>query len=1122
MNTDSNSNQPFCRFDDSSIMVGLTTLPNGEEEDFIKEMNLFHDRYRTGLYEKFPPGEKDPEYLKKFYNPRYYELFGRFDLAVINVIDDFEFPTQSFSPLSRRWPSDRDLEGREIADPNMDKAGKRSFLHQVIIGPTPLIRSDDKDKTLNMASDTFLSENPLPLIGICQLKVNNALLLGSGTDYLRATIKTIHKFYRNYISEKQKNRQLKIIILESSSWHEICLLAFSDSFKTIFDYLFELREMDVGDMERLLLSDSKYHNDYNQFRNSEKFVQQVNPNSKGISGNHLFANSLTLPGFRWDILHNNGSPKTTPLPISDDDKGCMIPVSRFIVKPGHSLETKNNLKRDDVDYCIGRGGDFLCLPVLSKDKSAEEDFKYIVESLSSRELVRFFLDYLRPNNSDDSNSENRANPHDLNKNYIASKSFIIATGMKDFSKPIDESHTYFEKDLKSLAISMDEINLKVIDPLRKYRVSKIAAMRLRNAVSLFNEGIQDRLLFTHFLELKSYMHAIIDGLANELRFSFDNNLTFDSFVNPGILGVFIVKILAEEDRIDKYFAGKLPHELRKNLKIYYNKPPDKEDTTIKELFSRLNDILKRPLIFDDDKFKDVRPEVKDEYKTAHSKYSRDKKNSLYLNRELFDSFYGGYLIKRAFIDLIGVSVMLNKYVDSFITGWQNRFHLNWRMSEITDYNCEIKGGIQQIITAFDGAYKALSKALTGKSDVIALATGLDTISSNRRIIELNYYDIFQPEFFAARVAHEIGEQVLDDISSTPYIENLIADVKKMLPNHESDNSAFSDLKNLNIHHNMDNLGKLLSECKIKPPKLTAIFDNDLMSQIFAEYTDYMFTFFQNKELFIKWRRNLLLSNSITWRYKCETDEIALIPHAFLRYLARVLFIVTEENDSEIMIPENDNKEQNIIPDNHPLKHICKFSSEKERLKYERDTAILHNVILKLLKHNTCGLAEWKRSVEALLNIKFTQIWDYSLNQCETNGKIPDEITQRIERIKSSLSEGIVTPYLDNDEEYSDYKHVQFLMYSYLEYLDEISDENDEVPGEKVKTRRFDLFRDKEGVPMPDKHSANILFDTRSGTFVHKPKYRRAYLRSRFAFIYSLWDMNTKEKIKLIKGIQRAG
>ena len=1098
MNTDSNSPAPFCRFDDSSIMVGLSTLPSGEEVEFIEEMNLFHERYREGLYEKFPPGEKDPEYLKKFYNPRYYELFGRFDLAVINVIDDFEFPTQSFSPLSRRWPGDRDLEGREIADPNMDKAGKRSFLHQVIIGPTPLIRSDDKDKTLNLASDTFLSENPLPLIGICQLKLNNALLLGSGTDYLRATIKTIHKFYREYISEKQKNRQLKLIILESSSWHEICLLTFSDSFKTIFDYLFALREMDVGDMERLLSSDPKYRADYDLFCDSEKFVQLVNGNSPKISGNHLFANSLTLPGFRWDILHNNGSPQTTPLPISDDDKGCMIPVSRFIVKPGHCLETKDNLKRDEVDYCIGRGGDFLCLPVLSKDKSAEEDFKYIVESLSSRELVNFFNDYLRPVNSDDDKSESRANPHDLNKNCIASKSFIIATGMKDFSKPIDESHTYFEKDLKSLAISMDEINLKVIDPLRKYRVSKIAAMRLRNAISLFNEGIQDRLLFTNFLELKSYIHSIIEGLSNDLKYNSGLLLDFSSFKH---LGILFGKFLENESKFDTYIARKISPDLLAKLEGELARDPKQDNKVIDEVIEQLNNILQGQLIYGDKEFESVKDCVSDDYRTTYSRYSHVSQNSLELNRKLFDLFYDDYLKKKANLHLHEISTRLNWYVDDFIIGWQNRFHLNWRMSETTDYNCEFKGGIQQIITAFDGAYKSVTKALTDKSDVIALATGLDTIRSTRRTVKLNYYDIFQPEFFAARVVHEIGELMLDDLEQEPSPSEGIIDVKKLINNGDKDNGDpdFSELESCHVTYKLEGLIGLLSSSLIDPNDLTGLFNKYLMSEIYSDYADFICTFFCDKALFIKWRRNLLLSNSMHCWYQYDISDTVLIPDAFIRYLSRVIFIVCDEND-----PIMEGK----IPADHPLRHFCKFGDDRLKKRVEKTIIILHNTILTLIRKNVSGLGTWKYSAKTIILGRFTEIWKFDPDTINSEIPIPANVREKIASISKSLASGIVIPYNRTINEFESYKFVQLLMYSYLSHLDKLSGEDDEF--------RFDLHRNKEGIPKPKGNSANILFDTRSGTFIHKPDYRRAYLKTRFAFIYSLWDMNTKEKIKLIE------
>ena len=92
----------------------------------------------------------------------------------------------------------------------------------------------------------------------------------------------------------------------------------------------------------------------------------------------------------------------------------------------------------------------------------------------------------------------------------------------------------------------------------------------------------------------------------------------------------------------------------------------------------------------------------------------------------------------------------------FEFGYKNRFGQSYIMSEITDYDIEFNGGIQQLITAYDGAYKSLANLLDedeyGKS--IVYAAGYPSIRSHILGVRVNYYHLYQPEFFAAAAVHE--------------------------------------------------------------------------------------------------------------------------------------------------------------------------------------------------------------------------------------------------------------------------------------------------------------------------------------------------------------------------------
>lgn len=111
-------------------------------------------------------------------------------------------------------------------------------------------------------------------------------------------------------------------------------------------------------------------------------------------------------------------------------------------------------------------------------------------------------------------------------------------------------------------------------------------------------------------------------------------------------------------------------------------------------------------------------------------------------------------------DLIYKSVdsLVNKikpWVKIFEEAYKNRFGQSYIMNEITDFNLEFTGGIQQLISAYDGAYKSFTSLLGNDSNrSIVYISGEPHIESDKYSVRLNYFHLFQPEFFAAAATHE--------------------------------------------------------------------------------------------------------------------------------------------------------------------------------------------------------------------------------------------------------------------------------------------------------------------------------------------------------------------------------
>ncbi|MBM3322196.1 hypothetical protein FJY69_01760, partial [candidate division WOR-3 bacterium] len=103
------------------------------------------------------------------------------------------------------------------------------------------------------------------------------------------------------------------------------------------------------------------------------------------------------------------------------------------------------------------------------------------------------------------------------------------------------------------------------------------------------------------------------------------------------------------------------------------------------------------------------------------------------------------------LDLADLTRLLADHADKFELAWHNRYRGGWHLGEVSDFTLEYKGGIEQLVSAFDAAYKALSESLVGEGRVLALVSPQPSITSTQTAIRLNYHDIFTPEFFAARV-----------------------------------------------------------------------------------------------------------------------------------------------------------------------------------------------------------------------------------------------------------------------------------------------------------------------------------------------------------------------------------
>ena len=247
---------------DASVFIGVTTMPMHRQREFLAGMRRFFENYRRGTARHLRDGKGGAgrrKFLRYFYRPTLYTLLGSFDMAVLALMEDYEFGVQSFNPFDPMWLSNADRFGK--LSPQKRKRLRNleptDFAHRIILGPRQTWQgASEMPRRASMlfqgwsrraaGGTEFVPRHPL--LGICQVEVNTGLLVGGGATFLDALVKAIRSEFREF-RKKKRYENTELMILGGYSWHELTLLVFSDSYEYIGDFIRGirgLRLMDVG------------------------------------------------------------------------------------------------------------------------------------------------------------------------------------------------------------------------------------------------------------------------------------------------------------------------------------------------------------------------------------------------------------------------------------------------------------------------------------------------------------------------------------------------------------------------------------------------------------------------------------------------------------------------------------------------------------------------------------------------------------------------------------------------------------------------------------------------------------------------------------------------------------
>ena len=511
--------------DDAGVMIALSSLPFVNQDDFIKK------EFKTGLFKKYKEsieknftnanGNEEWQQYKQDFNDYFYEcraycLLGRFDVALISLVDDFEFASRHFQPFNPIL--------FDPADPNNTSAD--SYDYQLISGPTPILdltvaeeeksNKQKRSKLLNQAKATFLKNEAeighFPIISICQLKLNNSLLIGAGGIFTKYVLLLIQQLIEDHKKTKLPNGvQLEALLLESFGFHELTILFFSNSVVEIAKLIMVIKESVLSHLHENEIM-AKGH--YDLMKKStlcngvfEELKETLFTDSDDFDHSHLFVGVTATYGYDFDIfkeMTNIKKPwKEVMLPFYENDQISLN--TKWNVRPGHTMEMLEKLGNNKKkEYVVSPGESGFQIHLSNKadleyqNDPPDEEKKWISAQEAFTGLLEPIIDIWQHTR------KMRSNPE-----IVLQGAFIRE--LKNYDKG---KHIYFHKALKNLIFYLK--NLKDLDAnLRKIGAHKVISNRIRGIYSHFNTMIQDNMLYGFFLDLRGFLEEKVTKTIDE-------------------------------------------------------------------------------------------------------------------------------------------------------------------------------------------------------------------------------------------------------------------------------------------------------------------------------------------------------------------------------------------------------------------------------------------------------------------------------------------------------------------------------------------------------------------------------------------------------------------------------
>lgn len=431
---------------------------------------------------------------------------------------------------------------------------------------------------------------------------------------------------------------------------------------------------------------------------------------------------------------------------------------------------------------------------------------------------------------------------------------------------------------------------------------------------------------------------------------------------------------------------------------------------------------------------------------------------------------------------------LNLMIRNFEQAYYNRFHHSSRTLTISDFNLEYNGGIQQLISAYDTAYKIILRELVGDeaNHNCVYVSGYERVSSDKDSLRINISHITYPELYAATVWKEAMNFYWDSREYTAPESlnqvNINANYHLM-----KDNESAGILKNRTLF----NKG-YQPESYVHNLMFNSI-NKDFIQYLIVDAFVYKIGYMGDFALFTYWNWHYFLQMSHFYNYEGEMQS-----EAFIKFLIRWLFIKRFAQDAASGTPE---KYVAFEPKLAELWH-CYIHEATTFMDVLLDELDKFDFITQI----DAAAASWE--LQNMTRIKAESGKEFEENITSYIKEYIPQLSATLNEYTAAFEEGKIITIQRGSNTVSDFAFIRNLLFCYLQSVKKIS--------ESKNNHTHLLERNNDGKILEREQYCSILADSLGGMFIYDGAKRGEYFRLRSVFYKSLWGAGFQIKKDSLK------